>query len=391
MYTNSAPVLPCQRDRFDLPSDVTYLNCAYMGPLPRAALEAGQAGLARKARPWGIASSEFFTATEATRERAARLMGVPADDVAIVPSVSYGMGVAAAGTPLRPGQRVILLDEEFPSTIYPWRAAARRAGAEAVLVPRPADDDWTAAVLAAIDERAGAVAVPPCHWTDGGLLDLARIAARSREVGATLAVDATQSLGAMPLDLGVIRPDYLVAAAYKWLLGPYSVAFLHVAPTRQDGPALEETWMGREGSEDFAGLTVYRDRLRPGARRYDMGEVANLSLLATAAASLDLMLEWGARRVGATAGALAGQLARGAAEHGFRAVAADRRAPHYLGLRHPDGVPARLGQELALRGVQVSTRGPALRVTPHVYNDGADVARFLAALRDALDAARRTP
>lgn len=388
-----APALPltCQRDRFDIPREVAYLNAAYMGPLPRATVTAGIAGIQRKAHPWSIASREFFEVTEQLRSLVARLLEVTADDIAIVPSVSYGMGVAAANVPLRRGQRVLMLAEEFPSTIYPWREAARRSGAEAVCLPRPADDDWTTAVLAAMDERTGAVAVPVCHWTDGGLLDLARIGDRARDLGAALAVDATQSLGALPFDTTRAQPDFLVAAAYKWLLGPYGVSFLYVAPSRQAGEPIEHNWMAREGSEDFARLTVYRDGFRAGARRFDMGEVANFALLPQACASLELMLEWGAPRIAAYAGALASALAQAAGALGLTAVAPDRRAPHYLGLRRAGGIPGGLGEALARERIHVSTRGGALRITPHVYNDEADVARCVAALPRALDAARSAP
>jgi selenocysteine lyase/cysteine desulfurase len=391
MHAAPRPPLPCQREWFDIPRDVAYLNAAYMGPLPRVTVAAGVTGIQRKARPWSIASREFFEATEQLRALAARLTGSVPDDVAIVPSVSYGMGVAAANVPLAEGQRVLMLDEEFPSTIYPWREAARRAGAEAVCLPRPADDDWTAAVLAAMDQRTAAVAVPVCHWTDGGLLDLVRIGERARELGAALAVDATQSLGALPFDAARVQPDFLVAAAYKWLLGPYGIAFLLVAPARQGGRPLEHNWMARQGSEDFGRLTTYRDGFRPGARRFDMGEVANFALLPQASASLELMLEWGAPRIAAYAGALAGEIVRGTSALGFTAVAPDRRAPHYLGLRRAEGIPPALGEALGRQGVHVSTRGGALRITPHVYNDPEDVARLLAALPRALDATRSAP
>lgn len=391
MIATPVPPLPCQRDQFDLPREIAYLNCAYMGPLPRTALEAGLAGLRRKARPWSITSAEFFEAAEQLRALAARLIGATADDLAIVPSVSYGMGVAAANVALRPGQRVLMLDEEFPSTIYPWTEAARRAGAEAVCLPRPADDDWTTALLAAMDDRTAAVAVPVCHWIDGGLIDLVRIGSRAREIGAALAIDATQSLGALPFDVALVQPDFLVAAAYKWLLGPYTIGFLYLAPGRQGGQPLEYNWMAREGSEDFSRLTVYRDGFRPGARRFDMGEVANFALLPQAIASLDLILGWGVPRIAAAAGALADRILAGARELGFTAVGADRRAPHYLGLRRAGGIPAGLGEALQRQQVFVSTRGPALRITPHVYNDAADVARFLAALPRALDAVSAAP
>ena len=214
--------LPSQRHLFDIPDDVAYLNCAYMSPLLRRFTEAWQRAVSRKSRPWEITPAAFFSEVGQARRLFATLLGDGAgeDDVAIVPSVSYGMAVACANLPLARGQRVLLLDEEFPSVILPWRERAREAGAEAVLLPRPADDDWTRVILEAIDQRTAVAALPALHWTDGALIDLPRVAARLREVGAALVVDATQSLGAMPFAMTAVRPDFLVAASYKWLLGP---------------------------------------------------------------------------------------------------------------------------------------------------------------------------
>jgi selenocysteine lyase/cysteine desulfurase len=122
-----------------------------------------------------------------------------------------------------------------------------------------------------------------------------------------------------------------------------------------------------------------------------MGEVANFALLPQAIASLELILDWGVPRIATAAAALVDRIIAGAGPLGFSAVPADRRAPHYLGLRRAGGIPATLGAELQRQGVYVSARGPALRVTPHVYNDIADVGRFLEALPRALDAAARAP
>ena len=387
----AAPLIACQRHLFDIPEEVAYLNCAYMSPLPVASVEAGRLAVARKARPWTIAPPDFFSGPETARELFARLLGPPArpDDVALVPSASYGMAVACRNLPLRAGQRVLLLDEEFPSTIYGWQARAREAGAEAVLLPRPADDDWTRVVLEAIDARTAVAALPVCQWSDGGLLDLARIGARLREAGATLAVDATQSLGAMPLDLALVQPDFLVAAAYKWLLGPYTVGFLYVAPRWHDGRPIEHNWIARMGSEDFSGLVRYEERFQSGARRYDMGEVSNFALLPAAIASLRQLLDWGVPDIYRTLTARVAEIAERAADLGLGAVPADRRAGHYLGLRFPDGMPAGLGAALSEAKVYASVRGSALRVTPHLWNTDGDVERLLEVLKGGR-AERRT-
>lgn len=370
-----------QRARFELPGDVTYLNCAYMAPQAREVREAGEAAVRRKSRPWTIGPADFFDDAERIRALFAALVGGDADGVAIVPSVSYGVGIAAANLPLVPGQRVLVLAEQFPSNVYPWRDATARAGAELVTVPRPADGDWTPALLAHLDERAAVVAVPHCHWTDGSLLDLERVGAAARDTGAALVVDGTQSIGALPFDVGRVRPDFLVAAAYKWLLGPYGIGVCWAAPDRRDGRPIEHGWITRAGSEDFAGLVDYRDDLQPGARRYDVGERSNFVLLPMVRAALELLTAWEVSAIAETIEELTGPLADGAGSLGFDVSPAGLRAGHVLGLRSPAGLPPDLPARLASAGVHVSARGSAIRVSPNVYNNRTDIDRLLDELR----------
>ena len=380
--------LLCQRHLFDIPEAVAYLNCAYMSPLLRRVTESGQRAVARKSRPWEITPADFFSEVGQARRLFATLLGGGAgeDDVAIVPSVSYGMAVACANLPLARGQTVLLLDEEFPSVILPWRERAREAGAAALLLPRPADDDWTRVILEAIDMQTAVAALPALHWTDGALIDLPRVAARLREVGAALVVDATQSLGATPFAMSEVRPDFLVCATYKWLLGPYSLGFLYVAPRHQNGRPVEYNWITQSGSEDFTGLANYTGefRFQLGARRFDVGETSNFALIPMAIEALGQLLEWGVQPIGETIATLTGPLIARAAELGLEAVPAARRAPHYVGLRFPGGVPPELPRRLAAERVYVSVRGrSALRVTPHVYNPEADIDRLLRAIEGA--------
>ena len=239
-YLLGAPaVIPSQRHRFDIPREVAYLNCAYMSPLMTEVVEAGRAAVARKARPWQIRPIDFFTGPDALRPLFARLIGADADGVALIPAASYGLAIAAANLPLGPGRRILVLEDQFPSNVYCWQARAAETGAEVATVGPGADGDLTAALLAAIDERTAIVACPHCRWTDGALLDLAAVGAAARAAGAALVLDLTQSAGALPFDAAAVRPDFVVAACYKWLLGPYATGFLWVAPEHRDGRPLE--------------------------------------------------------------------------------------------------------------------------------------------------------
>jgi len=382
--TNSNPEpLPSQRHLFDIPDDVAFLNCAYISPLPKASLAAGERGLRRKTRPWTIAPDDFFTASEAVRALFAKLINAEADDIAFAPAVSYGMAQAAHNIAVAKSQTIVTLAEQFPSNVYPWMDLAERTGAALVTVPRPGNDDWTAALLARIESSTGLVAVPHCHWTDGGLIDLAAVGAACRRVGAALCIDATQSVGALPLDVKRVDPDFVAVASYKWLLGPYSLGFLYVAPRRQGGRPIEHNWIARRDSENFAGLVNYRREFQAGARRFDVGERSNFALMPVAEASLKLLDEWTVPQILKTLSRRTAAIAeRARAELGIDSVAAHRRAGHYLGLRFaiPPDLPARLAAE----HVHVSVRGQAMRVTPHLWNTDADVEKLFAVLRAAL-------
>jgi selenocysteine lyase/cysteine desulfurase len=374
--------LPSQRHLFDIPDDVAFLNCGYISPLPKASLAAGEDGLRRKARPWTITSTDFFTTSEAVRTLFAGLINADADDIAFAPAVSYGMAQAAYNVPLGRSQTIVTLAEQFPSNVYPWMDLAERSGATFVTVPRPADDDWTAALLARIDASTGLVAVPHCHWTDGGLVDLEAVGAACRRVGAALCIDATQSVGALPLDVKRIDPDFVAVASYKWLLGPYSLGFLYVAPRRQGGRPIEHNWMARRDSEDFAGLVNYKDEFQAGARRFDVGERSNFALMPVAERSLKLLADWTVPRIHATLSLRTNAIAeRARAELGIGSVPSHRRAGHYLGLRFAGGVPPELPARLAANKVYVSVRGQAMRVTPHLWNADEDVEKLFAVLR----------
>src|SRR5208283_2226571 len=177
-----------------------------------------------------------------------------ADCIAIDPSASYGIATAARNLPVNKGQSILLLEEQFPSNYYACQRLAEANSASLKIVPWPEDNDWTAAVLNALTADVAIAALPHVQWTSGGRLDLVHIGEACRKLGAALVLDLTQSLGALPFSARDVQPDFAVAASYKWLLGPYSIGLLYVAPKRQGGIPLEENWIQRANARDFANV-----------------------------------------------------------------------------------------------------------------------------------------
>jgi selenocysteine lyase/cysteine desulfurase len=369
--------LGSQRELFEIPEDIVYLNCAYMSPQLRRAREVGERAVSRKSRPWELTPDDFFEEAEEVRALFAKLVGGDTGGVAIIPSVSYGISVAAANVSVHEGQKILILEDQFPSNVYAWRVLAEQSGARLVTVPRPDDFDWTKALREEIDADTAVVAIPNCHWTDGSLVDLARVGESAREAGAALVVDAIQSLGAHPFDVSEVRPDFLVAASYKWLLGPYGIGFMYVGEKYREGNPIEHNWINRRGSQDFSGLVAYDDAFQPGARRYDVGERSNFALLPMAAVALQQLIDWEVDNVSETIGALTDLIEEKAEELGVVAVPKGRRARHLIGLKLGTGAPHNLARRLTDHNVFVSVRGESVRVAPNLYNTEEDVDRFL--------------
>jgi selenocysteine lyase/cysteine desulfurase len=380
-------------DAFSLPEGLHYLNAAYMSPLMKVVEEAGQRGMAHERVPTTLAAEDFFLDSDRIRSAFASLIGSPEPGrVAVVPSVSYGAAIVAANLTLEPGQRVIVVEGQFPSHVYAWRALAGRCGAEVVTVPRPRPAsagggfrstarEWSDRVLGAIDERTGLVALPQAHWSDGTLFDLEAAGARAREVGAAFVVDGTQTIGAHPFDVAALGPDAVLCAGYKWLLGPYGLGVAWFGPRFEDARPIEETWMGRQGSENFAGLVDYRDEYRSDASRLDSGEHSSFILAPMLAAALERLSAWGVDRVAGHCAPLTSRVAAGAAALGCLVESDEGRCVNIVGLRLPATWDMeRVQHRLVDHRVSVSRRGDGLRVSPHVYNDEDDVDALLAAL-----------
>ncbi|MGH7444595.1 MAG: aminotransferase class V-fold PLP-dependent enzyme [Longimicrobiales bacterium] len=386
-------MIDCQRAQFSLPADAHYLNCAYMGPLSRRTQDAGTAAVLRKADPTRIAVGDFFEESDRARALFAALIGAPAERIALVPAVSYALAIVERNLAGRHGGNVVIAAEQFPSNVYAWRRLCRRTGAQLRTVAPPVSADargaaWNQALLDAIDRDTLLVALPHVHWTDGTRFDLERLAERARQVGAAFVVDGTQSIGALPFDVGRVQPDFVACAAYKWLLGPYSIGFAFVGDRFADGEPLEETWIGRAGSRDFRALVDYRDDYQPGALRFDVGERSNFILVPMAIAALEQVRDWGAAAIQSYCEHLLQDVLAEAAGLGFRIEDAEWRGAHLVGLRAPAGIDlAALDAELRRHHVFASLRGSALRVSPNVYNDDGDAGALLAALRAAAAAA----
>ncbi len=382
-------LIPCQREAFDIPEDIAYLNCAYQSPLSRKVVAAGEGAIKDKSHPWDTLAADFFTHPDKARGLFSRIIGGDADGVAVIPSVSYGIAAAAKNLPINKGEEILVLQDQFPSNVNSWRRLAEEKSASVRTLSRSSSTPhngpaWTEVLLESISDQTAIVALPQCHWVDGAMVDLHAVSANARAHGAALVLDLTQSLGALPFDASAVQPDFAIAASYKWLMGPYAIGFMWVHPKWRNGTPLEESWIGRKGAEDFARLVDYQDEYDKGSRRFDMGERAQLQLMPMAIAAMEQLLDWGIDSIAETLAAKTETIAARVRDLGFRALPVGTRAGHYLGLSHDTDLPEGLVQSLTQHNVYVSVRGSSVRVTPHVYTSADDIERLIVALAQEL-------
>ena len=374
-------MLPCKRDLFDIPRDVCFLNAAAWSPLPFAVQEAGRIGVARKGQPWKLDADFMAKQYERARRAAAALIGADPSDIALIPSVGYGVSTAGKVMSLPRGSRVLVLQDDHTSPVLEWMSRAEQGGYTVEPVKQPGDGDWTSSVLEAMARKDAAplslVSISSVHWSDGGAIDLPRIAEAARQAGAALLVDATHDAGVRRIDVKTLDPDFLIFPTYKWVLGPYGRAFLYVAKRHQNGVPLEQTAPARKGVA--AEQKVYfRDlSYADGARRYDMGERDHFITLEMAAVGMEMMAGWGNDPIVARLAMLTDRLADGLANCGVRVIDRKLRAPHLLCLQFPKGMADDLPQKLTAENVYAAPRLGRLRISPHVYNDEQDVDRFV--------------
>lgn len=383
MATSSTEaVIACQKEHFQLDPQVAYLNCAYMAPLLKTVSAAGEGILHKQASPNRFGRDDFFEPVQNLREKFARL--ISCEDplrIALMPSVSYGISTVCANIHPSPDQEILLVDEQFPSNVYPWTRLAETSGASLRFVStrdvNHRGQSWNTAILEAIGPQTAAVSMAIVHWADGTLFDAKAIGKRCREVGAAFIIDGTQSVGALPFSVAEVQPDALICAGYKWLLGAYGMTLAYLGPAFDNGRPIEENWMHRAGSDRFEELVNYQPEYRPKAQRYNMGECSSFLQVAMLNRSLDQILSWTPEAISSYAERLTSLVDEALVPLGFQMEDEAYRAPHLFGIRLPGDLnPVEVSNRLREAGVVVSVRGESVRVSCHVWNTQEDLFRL---------------
>jgi len=379
-----------QKSAFQLPEDIHFINCAYMSPLLRTVEEKGIEALIRKRNPTQIKPEDFFNQGHDVRHLYAAMVDCAPENLAIIPSVSYGISTALKNIKMEKGKHAITVSDEFPSGYFALERWCATNGAELKVIHAPKELDqkgkiWNEHILEAINIQTSVVLLSAVHWMDGTRYDLQKIGVRCKEVGAILIVDGTQTVGALPLSIKNYHIDVLICAAYKWLLGPYSIGMAYYGNDFLEGIPLEESWMNRTNAHNFSQLTNYDPNYFAGAARYNMGEYSNFIHLPMLKQALTQVAEWKVSEIQDYCKTLIQPLIQFLEGTDIHIENEQYRANHLFCVPLPDDVLQEvLLDELQRRKIFVSVRGKYIRIAPHVYNTEADITALIEALEHVL-------
>ncbi len=357
-----------------------YLNHAGIAPSPARVVSAvSEVAALAASEPLGVFLSRIMPAQASARARLARLMGVPAEHLALTKNTGHGLSLVADGLKLDSGDNIVSVDCEYPSVVYPWYAQADR-GIETRLVTPRLDGTFTAEDLDAVmDDRTRVVTLSWIQFGTGFRCDLAAIAEAAHARNALFIVDVIQGLGAMPLNVEELGIDIAVTGVHKWLMAPPGTGGLYVAPHVLDRLRLVN--MGAGAVVDVMKFDPLDFSVKPTVQRYEEGSPNGLGL-AGLDASLSLLEEVGIDAISAQILALADHAATKLEEKNYQVVSprAGHQRAGLVTFKHPTLPNESVLQTLTDAKVVAAVRGGNLRFSPHFYNTIEEIDQAIDAL-----------
>ncbi|MCF6224570.1 MAG: aminotransferase class V-fold PLP-dependent enzyme, partial [Flavobacteriaceae bacterium] len=371
--------------------NITYLNGAFMSPLLKSVEKIGHKSISKKCMPYEITANDFFDNTTKLKQVYAKLIDLSDyQDLAIIPSVSYGIATVANNVNLFAGDEILVVGDQFPSNFYSWEKLAKKIGAIVKIITAPEAYKnrgglWNEKILDAIGNKTSIVAMPHVHWADGTLFDLKAIRKKTKQNEALLIIDGTQSVGALPFSVNEIQPDALICAGYKWLLGPYSIGLAYYSDRFREGNPIEENWINRKNSQNFSGLVSYEEAYQPKAGRFNVGEMSNFTLSPMLIKSIEQLLLWKPQNIQDYCKKISENYLKELQNLGCFIEDANYRAHHLFGIYLPEGINLNLLKaEFEKNKIYVSFRGSAIRVSPNVYNLEDDFKKLVHCFKNIL-------
>jgi selenocysteine lyase/cysteine desulfurase len=377
-------MIKCQKHLFSLDTSEYYLNCAYKSPLLKNGELLAIQALKKERNPSYLKPFDYFNISEEIRTEFSKIINSNKDEVAIMPSSSYGFANVFNNLKIN-GNKAITVENEFPSgyfSIKKW-CSEKNIQLETIKRNNLSAQDWNKKIINSIDSDTSVVIISSVHWMNGTKFDLKKIGEKCKNNNTFFIVDGTQSVGALSIDVKDFKIDALICAGYKWLFGPYSMALGYYSSKFNDGIPIEESWMNRTNAQDFSNLTEYDSKYKPMAGRYNVGETTNFILSPIMLNGLKQINSWGINNIESYCKKLSKIVISELSPLGIAFENENYFTYHLFSL----GLPKHLNlltfkKILEKKKIRVSIRGANLRVSINVFNDEKDIEKLVETVKE---------
>ena len=314
---------------------------------------------------------------------ASRLINAGPEDIAVGSSATELLCSLAWAISPSKDQNVVSTEIVFPSTVYPWQRVASSTGCEIRLAKEKNNFIHIDEIISLIDQHTAVVCISHVEYGNGQTFDLHLLAEATHEHGALLVVDATQSAGAIPIDVQACPIDALISGAYKWLCGPFGAAFMYLAPHLQT--KLEPGLVGFRSHKNMWDLDASRIDYPQAAQKFEFSTMA-FGCAVGLTRAINFLNDVGVKNIFQYNRQLADRLIEGLQARGavITSPLEDKSRSSIVRAHFENIGSNKIIQSLKQAGVFVSRRGDSIRFSPHLYNSMSDIDKALAEIDNIL-------
>jgi len=357
-----------------------WLNAASEGPLPIAAAQTLQEAVEWKSKPYLLNNDKFVLVPYELKQSIGRLIGVNDRDVILGNSASYGLHILANGIAWQSGDEILLMQNDFPTDIFPWLALERQ-GVRIIQIPPKERVLSPDELLTNITDKTRLFCISQVHTFSGIILEIEKFAQICKDKGILFVLNLSQSAGAMPVDVSGFAVDAIVCAGYKWLCGPYGTGFIWIKPELRDQLNLNHAyWTALLSAEELKqeGPLFLKDLNT--ARKYDIFGTANFFNFVPFKTAIDYLMDIGLDKISVHNMGLIDKFINELNYDSYHLISPKEgpRRSNLVVLSHKNkDKNEEIFNTLFSQGIYTALWKGNLRISPHVYNTEDEIGRLL--------------
>ncbi len=377
------------KEDFPTSNKVVYMNTAAISLKPVQVIDAMTEFMKRYEANGTVKFSDSFEeeVLENARCRVSELIGCESDDIALTTNTSEGINIIAHLIKFERGNNVVTTDLEFPTVTYPWLKVSREKGVEVRFALNRNGIVSVEDLEKLVDDNTRVIALSHVEYSSGLKFNLREVADLAHRHGAILVVDAVQSLGAIPLNVKREDVDVLASAAYKWLLGPFGAGFVYMRKELYEN--VMPPFVGWRSNREHEEYDPQKFILPETARRFEYGGMPYTPIYGLTRA-IEYIMSLGIENIRDHVISLTQKLIDGLSDLGAKTLTPLNREQRagIVAARFEKMDYDKVVEDLARKGIIVSKRMNALRISPHIYNTEEEVAKVIDAIREMTSSPR---